>query len=256
MSTEATTPGLVEPQGRGEEPLYHFTRIYLLFLQGLFRQFPEGSYRWSDDERLSEIAVTDQVPIPKDRIEQRPHIVTMRGPAQFARLTLDQMQGINQHTGMKRRTDLVSCTMTLCCISKLGPESQRIAWIVMTHIRRFKELLQRAGMHQVGEDVSIGPESPPGSMVEGEPDSEFVMVPVHSPFFFQWTEEVTPADALMLRGIEVHLKTALAHPAATSTQGAVDERTTLSTPTIRGRAIKPVPAEQVYPAEISMTVKT
>lgn len=257
MSSEQITPGLVEPQGRGEEPLYFFTRVYLLFLQGLFRQFPEGSYRWSDDEKLTELAITDQAPIPRDRIEQRPHIITMRGPAQFGRLTLDQMQDVNAHTGMKRRTDLVACTMTLACIAKLGPEAQRIAWIVMTHLRRFKELLQRAGMHQVGEDVSISPESPPGSMVEGESDSEFVMVTVNSPFFFQWTEEVTPADALKLRAIEVHMKSALLPAAGTTTQGSVELRAALSTPTIRGRVIKPVPAvghQRV--GEIEQTVKT
>src|SRR5262245_45332006 len=111
MPSEQNMSGLVEPHGRGEETLYHFTRIYLLFVQGLFRQFPEGSYRWSDDEKLSEIVITDQVPIPRDRIEQRPSIVAMRGPAQFANLSLDQMRKVNARTGEKERTDLMACTM-------------------------------------------------------------------------------------------------------------------------------------------------
>ena len=88
MPNEQVMSGLVEPHGRGEDPLFHYTRIYLLFLQGLFQQFPEGSYRWSDDERLSEIVITDQVPIPRERVEQRPAIVAMRGPTQFANLSL------------------------------------------------------------------------------------------------------------------------------------------------------------------------
>lgn len=255
MSTEQIASGLVEPQGRGEDPLYHFTRIYLLFLQGLFSQFPSGSYKWSDDEKLSEIAITDQAPIPKDRIEQRPHIVTMRGPAQFANLTLDQMRTVDPKTGMKERTDLVACTMTLNCIAKLGPEAQRIAWVVMSNLRRFKEVIQRTGgLHKIGDEVSIGPESPPGAMAAPEADSEFVMLTVHSPFFFQWTDRVTPLNAVRLRNIEAHIVAGLPKPPSVTTEAAVQYRAIIGAPTIRGRVINQVPE---YPSTpIEQTVKT
>jgi hypothetical protein len=257
MPNDQVQSGLVEPQGRGEEPLYHFTRIYLLFLQGLFKQFPEGSYRWSDDEKLSEICITDQVPIPRARIEQRPAIVAMRGPAQFGNTSLDQMRNVDSHTGMKERTDLVACTMSLNCIAKMGPEAQRIAWIVMSNIREMKILLQRAGMHKVGDDVSMNPETPPGAMMQGEGDPEFVMVTVHSPFFFQWTVKSTPADAIKLREIQVHLNSALLPPAGVTTEGHVELSQALSPPTIRGRVISP-PAVQGHQrvGAIQQTVKT
>jgi hypothetical protein len=256
MSNEQVMSGLVEPQGLAEEPLFYFTRVYLLFFQGLFRQFPEGSYRWSDDEKLSEIAITDQCPIPRDRIEQRPAIVTMRGGAQFANLTLDQMRHVDAHTGMKERTDLVACTMSLNCIAKHGLEAQRVGWIVMSHLRRFKELLQKTGrFHKIGDDVSISPESPPGAMVQGEGDSEFVMVTVQSPFYFQWTEQVTPADAVMLRSVEVHMRSALL-PAQTE-PGKQANRIALSAPTIRGRVIQPeAQTGHQRVGEITQSVKT
>lgn len=224
--------GLVEPQGRGEEPLFYFTRVYLLFLQGLFQQFPEGSYRWSDDEKLSEIAITDQVPIPKDRIEERPHIVTMRGPIQFGNLTLDNMQALDPKTGSKRRTDLIACTMSLNAIAKNGVEAQRIAWIIMRHLRGLKSVLQRTGgFHKIGDEISMGPESPPGAMVAGEADPEWVMVTVQSPFFFQWTDIDTPLDAPRLRAIEMHLTTTLGY------EGPRDSSGRINPPTIRGRVI-------------------
>jgi hypothetical protein len=207
MTTEHITTGLPEPQGRGEDPLYHFTRIYLLFLQGLFKQFPEGSYRWSPDTNgNSEIMITDQIPIPRDEVERRPHIVTMRGPAQFANLSHDNMRTVDDRTGMKERTDLVSCTMSINCMAKLGVEAQRLAWIVMSNIRNFKTLLQRAGFHKLGDELSIGPESTPGSLVSPEVDSEMAMVTVQSPFFFQWTVRTTPLDAPSLRVIEQHME--------------------------------------------------
>ncbi len=254
MSNDRTASGLVEPQGLGEEPLFYFTRVYLLFMQGLFKQLPEGSYRWSDDDALTEIAITDQVPIPRDNIEQRPHVVTMRGPAQFANLTLDQMQSLNLRTGEKRRTDLVACTMSVNCIAKNGIEAQRIAWIVARHLRGLKILLQRAGFHKIGDEVSIGPESPPGAMVAGDSEPDWVMVTVHSPFFFQWTDIDAPLDAIALRSVETHMHTVLAPASSTSTAGAQELRALLSPPTIRGRVIGPAPADDRAP--IDQTAKT
>ncbi len=247
--------GLVEPQGLGEEPLYYCTRVFLTFLQGLFEQFPEGSYRWSDDERLSEVAITDQVPIPKARVDQKPQIVTMRGPAQFANLTLDQMRNLNPRSGEKERTDLVSCTMTINVIARNGIECQRIAWIAARNIRTFKTLIQRHGLHKIGDEIQVGPESPPGSFVT-ESDPEFVMVSVFAPFHFQWTETVRPLDAPLLRSMEARLKTALLPAAATTTEGRVEARAALRTPSIRGRVINQPNTGHQRVGAITTTVKT
>ena len=214
---------LPRPQGLGEDPLTHFTRVYLLFLQGLFNQFPKGKgcFHWSNSDIDTEIAITDQAPIPRDRIEQRPAIVTMRGPAQFANLSMDQLRTLDMKTGERGHTDLVACTMSINCVAKNGIEAQRLGWIVMRHIRTFKRLLQRnGGMHRVGEQVSVGPESPPGAMVLPEPDPATVMVTVHSPFFFQWNEKVKPTNAPALNGIEAHITANLASPEMTSS-GAI-----------------------------------
>lgn len=235
MPNEATFSGLPEPQGRGEEPLFYFTRLYVIFLQRLFKQMPEGSYRWCEDENLSEICITGQTPVPRERVEQRPAIVVMRGPAQYANLTLDQMRKVDASTGMKERTDLVACTFSVNCISKNGPEATRIGGVVMHNTRTFKTMLQRYGFHKIGDDATINPESPPGSIVSGEVDPEFTMTTVQVPFFFQWTVRDTPS-AHKLRAVEMDLKSALL-PYASTTEGNKEFRAALSPPTIRGRVI-------------------
>lgn len=235
MASDFTSTGIPEPQGFAEEPLMYATRLYLVFLQGLFRQFPEGSYRWAEDERLTEIMISDQSPFPRDRIQQRPAIITLRGPARFANLSLDNMQALDRQTGMKRRSDLVACTMSLNCLAKNGLEAQRIAWIVFTNIRRFKTLLQQHGLHKIGDDMNIGPESDPGSLVQPEADSEVVMVTVQSPFFLQWTEEVTP-NANLLDAIQTHMHARVSPPYTTKLR---EKDATLRPPTIRGRPISP-----------------
>lgn len=234
--------GTPHPQGLGEDPLLYFTRVYLTFLQGLFSQFPSGCYRWSDNSEDSEITITDQAPIPIEIIEQRPAIVTMRGQAQFANLSLDQLRSVDHKTGEREHTDLAACTMTLNCLASEGLEAQRVAWIVARHIRTFKRLLQRNGhIHQVGEQVSVAPETPVGSLVSPEPDPEMVNVSVFSPFFFQWTERVTPTNAPLVQNIEAHMQARLYPPldepgAETTRRWEKDIKA--KQPTIRGVPVK------------------
>ena len=252
-SDRSVHTGIRHPDGRAEDPLFHFTRVYLLFLQGLFKQFPSGCYKWAEHEDDSEIAITDQAPIPRARIEQRPGIVTMRGPAQYANISLDNMRNVDRKTGMKERTDLVACTMTINCIAKEGIEAQRIAWIVMRHLRSFKTLIQRSGIHKVGDNVSVGPETPAGALVQPEPDTELVNVVVQSPFFFQWTERVTPTDAPLVQSIEAHMSAGTLPPAAVTTNAWVEEVQS-KRPTIHGRPLSGVSVPIDRPIEL--VVKT
>jgi hypothetical protein len=226
--------------------------VYLIFTQGLFGQMPSGSWKWSDDEKLSEITITDQAPFPKDRLEQRPAIITMRGQAQFANMSLDNMRTVDWMTGAKERTDLVSCTMSLVCVAKLDAEAQKIAWLLMRHLRTFKSMLQKYGrMHKIGDEISVSPVSPPvGAVISGEGDEEFTMCSVQSPFFFQWTERTTPTDAAMAREIDAHLSAALAPPDTTG----VRQKTALRRPTVRGMPLGDTEVPQSQPVPIT-TIK-
>lgn len=254
MPNESQAPSLPPILGHGEEPLYFAARTYVLFLQGLFKQFPEGQYKWSDDDKLTEIVITDQVPIPRDRIEQRPALVVMRGPAQFANLTLDTMRNVDARTGAKTRTDLIACTMTINCIAKMGPEVQLLAWLVMRHIKDFRVMLQRAGFHQIGDQLSLSPESAPGQIIAGEADPEAILVSVFSPFFVQWTEKVTPLYAPVAQNIEAHIKAGIPQ-FPVGQQGEAEEVTLkLNGPSLRGRPLVAPTPERDFP--IKQTVKT
>lgn len=209
----SSVPGVPDPQGLGEDPYLYYTKVYLSYLQGLFRQFPSGSWKWSDNEEDTEIMITDQAPVPRDRIEQRPAIVTMRGPAQFAGMTLDQLRSVDRRTGAREHTDIVACTMTINCIAKGGLEAQRLGWIVQRHlgIANGKRLLQKYKIFKIADNIGLSGETPPGALVAPEPTPEMVNVCVSSPFFFQWTERVTPLDAPAFEAAEMYMQTAL-HP--------------------------------------------
>lgn len=252
----SNTPSVPDPQGIGEDPYLYFTKIYLTYLQGLFRQFQPGSWKWSEDQDSTEIMITDQSPVPRDRIEERPAIITMRGPAQFAGMTLDQLQSVDRRTGTRQHTDLITCTMTLNCIAKNGLEAQRLGWIVQRHIgiANGKRLLQRYGIFKVYDNIGCSGETPPGSLVAPEPTPEMIMVVVTSPFAFQWTERTTPLDAPTFEAAELHMQTNL-HPLPLEQELTKNREieTYKKIPTIRGVPIKGTP---IPITSIKTTVKT
>jgi hypothetical protein len=220
--SESVPNGVPQPQGVGEDPLTHYTRIFVRFLQVLFQTFEKGAYRWDLDERSSDIIISDQATIKKEVVEKRPAILVSRGPLSLTNIAMDQFAGpirqkdpqtgrmvfktnFDRESGNRRHTDLSSCTMTYNCLSKEGLEAQRIAWICGYFTRALKRTLMKAGMHRVGEEVQFGSESAPGSIVQ--PDSnEIVMVSVSVPFYFQDSWSVEPVDKLLLKHVEVALR--------------------------------------------------
>lgn len=235
MASELAPAGTPEPQDLGNDPLLYFTRVYLGFLQGLFAQMPEGSYHWTDDIEKTEIVITDQSPYEISKNSWRPGIITMRGPSQFANLTLDQLLSVDSRTGKKTRADLVSTTMSINIISKEGLEAQRLGWNIARSIRQFKTLIQRFGMHKVGDELTVGPETPPGALVANESDSEAVMVTVHSPFFFKYADSIVSETAPLAEHIVKSLNLGLPQPAAD--QELRELR--LKPPTMRGQLLNP-----------------
>lgn len=240
-SDRSSVPSIPDPQGIGEDPYLYFTKVYLTYLQGLFRQQPSGSWRWSEDQSTSEIQITDQAPIPTDQIEERPAIVTMRGPSQFAGMTMDQLLSVDRRTGTRTHTDLITCTMTLNCIAKNGIEAQRLGWFVQRHIgiANGKRLLQQYGIFKIFDNIGCSGETPPGSLVAPEPSPELVMVVVSSPFAFQWTERVTHLDAPAFEAARLYMQTRL-HPLPSEQELTKNREVTTyhKQPTIRGTPIQ------------------
>lgn len=226
--SESVSQGIPQPQGFREDPLTHFSRVFVKFLQVTFHSFEKGAYRWEQDDRLSDIIISDQATIDKTVVEKRPAILVARGPAAFSNVAFDQAAGPllvkgrdgkttftpneDPTEGSKRHTDLISSTMTYNCLSREGLEAQRIAWIAMYATRTLKRALLKVGLHRVGEELQVGSETPPGSIVQ--PDSnEIVMVPVQVPFYFQDTWTVAPLNKSLLNEVSIALSSEIGWPA-------------------------------------------
>lgn len=227
MSDLKNSSGQPQPQAVGEDPLFHYTKVFVRFLQVVFHSFEKGSYRWEPDMEFTDIVISDQGMVGREVVEKRPAIACMRGPTQWLNVSMDQFKEFDFSNGKRTHTDLVASVMIYNCIAREGLEAQRLAWIAGYATRVLKRNLLRAGLHRVGENVDYGPESPAENVV---PDTKGLsLVQVSVPFFFQDTYGVAPIDNLLLKDIDLRLTSeAVSQPT---------EQPALRPPAIGGRVL-------------------
>jgi hypothetical protein len=196
----------------GENPLFHITRTCLGFLQNLFKQAPDGDFRWDADRQVTQIVITDELPLHSEQLNKRPAIVTVRSPVQWAGIGLEQRRDENLRTGAREHTDLITGHMTFNCLSRVKVEAEQLGWLVARHIWILHRLFMRAGFHKMGQRVQILAATPAGAIVTGDTEGEIHNVPVIAPYEFQWTERITPLNLDVLNEIEISMAAFMREP--------------------------------------------
>lgn len=163
--------------------LYQATRGYIAFLQALFASRPVGHHRWSFNDEETELLITGESPVNIDTPHKRPVISVVRSTTAWNSTSRDGLQVMSLTTNDRRFSDVASGTMVINCLSKNPVETQELAWICFTHIRLFRQVIQRYGrIHSIPNNLQMGPITPPGSVVKGSSGSEWRLVQVYSPF--------------------------------------------------------------------------
>lgn len=176
----------VGDEGLDNDPQVRLTQIFVYFLQNLFREFPEGyGMRWNPNDETSEIVVTAEKP-EVSSVEKRPHIVCVLGAYRWSGLGLDQLQNSRASDGQRQHTDLVPGTISYHCQAKEGLVARRIAWNASQYTTMFRRLIMKeAGMHHVGVQHEVGPESGLTAFTGPVSETELVSVVVTVPFYWQ-----------------------------------------------------------------------
>lgn len=190
------TGGLGEELGLDNDPMYYLSRLFVYFLQNLFRDFPEGcGMKWIPDEEATEMLITAEKP-SLEAIEKRPHITCVLGTTKFSGLGLDQLQNSRSSDGQRVHTDLVPSMMTYHCQAKEGLHARRIAWNATLATMQLRRLLMRAGgLHHVGTNPDISAESPVGMFKGPKVENHLVEVRSNIPFYWQPQWRITrPAE--------------------------------------------------------------
>lgn len=188
---------------RESDPLFYFTLLFLSFIQGLFKLRPSGSYKFSEDEQLTEIIIADQVTAAKETV---PRIITARGPAQFMTMFCDDMTRRSMKTDERKRTSLLSIPMTINCIAKSANEAQELAFFVAHNIWTHRILLQQHGIHKIDRNITLSPETPTDAIFAPAVVPEGIMVSVVVPFIVRWTVITYPNDSPKTRQIDSFMR--------------------------------------------------
>ena len=181
--------------------------ILLRFLQDFFHGMPEGenlfhfepgSETGQTAEIETELIIGVAGAINTDTVEKRPAIMVSRGPFGYGDTSLDALQHLDFTDGKETRTDLLSGSFTLHCISRIGEEAEKLALLVAKGIRIYRVPLQQAGFFNIGLRIRIGEESPANTLLGGDSDEDFIVVSVSFPVYYEesWTYEYPNAETL------------------------------------------------------------
>jgi hypothetical protein len=175
-----------EDVGLDNDPMYYLQRLFVYFLQNLFRDFPEGcGLRWKPDDENTEILITSEKP-RLEAVEKTPHITCVLGSGRWSGLGLDQLQTQRALDGQRTHTDLMPMSMSYHCQAKEGMVARRMAWNASLATIQLRRILMRiGGLHHVGVQHQIGPEGPLTQFTGPTVENELVEVVVIVPFYWQ-----------------------------------------------------------------------
>lgn len=172
--------------GLHNDPTVFLTKVFVYFLQNLFRDFPKGSgMMWAPSEEDTEIVISAEKP-SLEALEKRPHITCVFGGYSFSGMGFDQMQDISVSQGIRTHTDLVSSSVTFHVAAKNGMNSRRIAYNAAHYTNILKKLIIKAGgLFMVGPRINVTPEGPPSQYQGQTVDPDLIESRVTVPFYWQ-----------------------------------------------------------------------
>ncbi len=170
----------------------------LRFLQIVYAQRPEGDLKYiHDDEEGTNIKIVDQYAYQLDSNDMRPAIVGVRGSISWSNVGISSgLQELNMKTGQEKRTDLMSGSVALNCLSRVGLEAEQMASDVFNLFKSFKTTLTKFGFFTV-RSMNIGPEQL--IQAQGEADLFMVSVLIQCQVQDRWMLE--PKSAAELRKV-------------------------------------------------------
>lgn len=180
------------------DPTYQAVRTMVGFCQGIFKALPSARYRWSPSLEETQITITAAYPLKSETINQRPAIVVGHSQTMIMNTTMGSFEKQRFETGNNVYRDLISTSIVFNCVATTGHEAASLAWFIASNLRALRPLIQRMGpFTQIGQDISIGVESPPGALLQDNTDATAISVPVMAPTFIphRW-EVLNPAYAV------------------------------------------------------------
>ena len=162
------------------------TKVLLMAFQEVFASLDK--WRYSPEMSQTNIYIRDKYPElaagDSQRTELKPAIVTDRGPIRKKNVDgrQNQKRFSIQYPTIIQFTDLLQVPMTLHCLSKKGPEAERIASAVFAVLVIDEDVFKRRGVHAV-----LGAEIGTEGLFAQDAEIALVDVPVSCVLEYAWS---------------------------------------------------------------------
>jgi hypothetical protein len=221
------------------DPFYFLQKLFVYFLQNLFRTFPAGyGMRWDPDTTTTELVISADKPQLSD-VEVLPHVTCILGSGQWGNVGMDQLQALRSFDAQRTHTDLMSMTMSYHCQAKEDMDAQRIAWNTSFYTNVFRRLIHQAGsIHHLAPNHSISAVSGPTAFTGSKAENEIVSVVVTVPFYWQPQWRIKkPAELWKRMVVQLSVNETRPYPVP---------RQQIRPPTVGGRPVTTVPIEKAF----------
>lgn len=166
------------------------TKVTLMIMQEVFSVF--STWRYTDDLSTTKIYIQDQYPSTGEgdaqRPELKPAIITARQTLSLASVPHGRRNDTGTFIDPKTRNRILTFTrklsvpMVVHCVSKKGPEAERIAALVFAVLETGEDTFKRRGCDAI-MGHSVGAE---GIFVSGA-EAELISVPVSFQMEYTWS---------------------------------------------------------------------
>lgn len=139
-------------------------KVLLYMLRELFTDFDEDRFKWSENEKQTQIYIMDKYPQAmegeQEKTEIKPAVLTDRG--NITRRYVNGRQSNRRFAAddsMVMFSDLLQVPMTLHCLAENGTEAEYLAGAVFMMLSVDEETLKLRGGYSI-TNLSIGTEGP------------------------------------------------------------------------------------------------
>ena len=221
------------------DPFYFLQKLFVYFLQNLFRTFPAGyALRWDPDVTTTELVISAEKPQLAE-VEVLPHVTCILGAGRWGNLGLDQLQHLRSSDAQRTHTDLMSMTMAYHCQAKEDLDAQRLAWNTSFYTNVFRRQIHRAGnIHHLAPNHSISSVSGATAFTGAKAENEIVSVVVTVPFYWQPQWRIKKPAELWKRMV-LNLSVNEVTPYREQPQQ-------IRPPTVGGRPVTTVPIDEAF----------
>jgi hypothetical protein len=173
----------------------------LCFFQAYFKQKQDERFRFHEDDRLSKLFIFDKYSYNREVAEQRPGLVTDRGPMRWGGRHIDQFIGSQPMSSERIYKDILSATVTVNAISKEGLEAEELAQYAFLLPMIFKDILRnKVGILNI-LSTALGRESI--LKADSRPDLHVVPTEIAIEMEYAWT--ITDIRAKIAQAVKIGL---------------------------------------------------